>query len=233
MKNRCDSLGRAAWLTVVLATVFLGCVLHLIETSYGAEKAEAPQTVEIPSAIQSLIIPDVSPEQPEVGLGEDHYLDKSPVRQTKGLDLVKEQWTYDCMSCHRLLEARWQYDRRMVEHEDIVLNHGNNRFCLNCHHSKNRNAFADYDGSEIAEEDVVSLCAKCHGPTYRDWKAGAHGRTNGYWDKSRGPQTKLRCIQCHDPHSPKFSKMDALAAPTYPQRAAGSHDLQEASEKGH
>ena len=233
MKTRLDSLSRVAWLPVVLVVFLCAGVFQLIETSYGAEKGTAAPAAEIPSAVQMQAIPDVSPDQPEVGIEEDHYLDKSPVRETKGLDLVKEQWTYDCMSCHKLLEAKWQYDRRMVEHENIVLNHGNNRFCLNCHHPKNRNAFVDYDGSEIAEEDVVSLCAKCHGPTYQDWKVGAHGRTNGYWDKTKGPQTKLRCIQCHDPHSPKFSKMDALAAPTYPKRAAGSHDLHAADKEGH
>ena len=58
----------------------------------------------------------------------------------------------------------------------VVPDHGNNRFCLNCHHPTNRKAFVDYDGSEIAEADVVLLCAKCHGPTYRDWQAGVHGR---------------------------------------------------------
>ena len=216
-----------------MVVFLLGSVLRVIETSHGAEKSGATGPHEVPSAVRAETIPDVSPDQPEVGIEEDHYLDKSPVRQTKGLDLVKEQWTYDCMSCHRLLEAKWHYDRKMVEHENIVLNHGNNRLCLNCHHPKNRNAFSDYDGSEIAEEDVVSLCAKCHGPTYQDWKAGAHGRTNGYWDKTKGPQTKLRCIQCHDPHSPKFSKMNALSAPTYPKRAAGSHVLQEGSKEGH
>lgn len=233
MKKRCDSVAKAAWGPMLLVAILLGCVLHVAETSYGAEKTEALQTDAVSSPPQSSTIPDATPVQPEVGIEQDHYLDKSPVRKTKGLDLVKEQWTYDCMSCHRLLEAKWHYDRKLVEHESIVLNHGNNRFCLNCHHAKNRNAFVDYDGAEIAEEDVVSLCAKCHGPTYQDWKAGAHGRTNGFWDKSKGPQTKLRCIQCHDPHTPKFPKMDAFAAPTYPKRAAGAHDKHESTGEDH
>jgi len=80
-------------------------------------------------------------------------------------DLVKMGWSYNCMECHQLLPARWHYDRPMAEHQDIRLQHGENRFCLNCHHPANRNAFVDYDGSEIAEKDVVLLCAKCHGPS--------------------------------------------------------------------
>jgi hypothetical protein len=158
--------------------------------------------------------------QPPVGLPGDTHLDKTPPRQTKGLDLVRMGWTYNCMECHKLLPARWHYDRPMAEHRDLKLEHGNNRFCLNCHHPTNRNAFVDYDGSEIAQAEVVQLCAKCHGPIYRDWQAGVHGRSNGYWDARQGSKTKLRCIQCHDPHQPKFKPMPPLPPLTYPRRAA-------------
>jgi hypothetical protein len=160
--------------------------------------------------------------QPQVGLAADAHLNKTPPRETKGLDLVKLGWTYNCMECHKLLkQPRWHYDRPMVEHQDVKLQHGNNRFCLNCHHPTNRNAFVDYDGSEIQEADVVLLCAKCHGTTYRDWQAGVHGRQNGYWNKEMGESTKLRCIQCHDPHHPAFQPMKPLPPPLYPPRAAG------------
>ncbi len=158
--------------------------------------------------------------QPLVGLATDSYLDITPVRRTMGLDLVKMGWTYNCMECHALLVARWHYDRPMVEHENIEFDHGNNRFCLNCHHPANRNAFVDYDGSEIAQSDVVLLCAKCHGPIHRDWEAGVHGRGNGYWDEKLGPKTRLRCIQCHDPHRPRFPALKPEPPLRYPARAA-------------
>lgn len=175
------------------------------------------------------LVPKPPARQPAVGLAEDTHLDKTPPRATKGLDLVKLGWTYNCMECHKLLPARWHYDDRpFIEHKDIKLHHGNNRFCLNCHHPTNRNAFVDYDGSEIQEQDVVLLCAKCHGTTYRDWQAGAHGRQNGHWDTNDGPQTRLRCIQCHDPHHPKFPEMKPLPPLRYPPRAAnppkGGHE---------
>ncbi len=162
--------------------------------------------------------------QPVVGLPTDTHLNKTPPRATKGLDLVKAGWTYNCMECHKLLTARWHYDeqRPINEHKDVKLDHGNNRFCLNCHHPKNRNAFVDYDGAEIAQADVVQLCAKCHGTTYRDWQAGVHGRQNGHWDAAKGEKTKLRCIQCHDPHSPQFKAMKPLAPLRYPARAANA-----------
>jgi len=154
---------------------------------------------------------------------KDSHLDKTPPRKPTGLVLRRVGWTYDCMECHRLLKARWHHEPLQGEHQSLVLDHGANRFCLNCHHPTNRNAFVDYDGSEIAQEDVVMLCAKCHGPTYRDWKTGVHGRRNGYWNAAMGPQTRLICIQCHNPHSPRFKPMKPLPGPHYPLRAAGAH----------
>lgn len=160
--------------------------------------------------------------QPPVGVASDSHLDKTPPRKTVGLDLIRNGWTYNCMECHTLLPARWHYDRPVNEHQDIKLDHGNNRFCLNCHHATNRNAFADYDGTEIAQHEVVQLCAKCHGTIHRDWQAGVHGRKNGFWKTGAGGTTKLLCIQCHDPHRPKFQGMKPLAPLRYPPRAANA-----------
>jgi hypothetical protein len=158
--------------------------------------------------------------QPNVGLSSDTHLDKTPPRATRGLDLVRNGWGYNCMECHTLLPARWHYQHPLVEHHDIILDHGNNRFCLNCHNPSKRTSFVDYDGSEIPQAEVVQLCAKCHGTIYRDWNVGAHGRPNGFWNASLGGKTKLRCIQCHDPHSPAFKPMAPLSPLRYPARAA-------------
>lgn len=179
------------------------------------------QSGPVPATLNLPVVARPPAQQPPVGLASDTHLDKTPPRATKGLDLVKSGWAYNCMECHKLFPARWHYDDRPFnEHKDIQLDHGNNRFCLNCHHATNRNAFADYDGTEIAQGDVVKLCAKCHGTTYRDWQAGVHGRQNGFWNADLGDKTKLRCIQCHDPHSPKFKEMKPLAPLKYPARAA-------------
>jgi len=209
-------------LTPALLPVVLVAAAFVLRGSFAAAPSSpaassAPPVADLP---KMPVVPRPAPSQPAVGLTSDAHLDRTPPRQTKGLDLVKLGWSYNCMECHKLLQARWHYDRPMVEHENIKLAHGDNRFCLNCHHPTNRNAFVDYDGSEIKEADVFLLCAKCHGPTYRDWKAGVHGRRNGYWDPSKGTQTRLRCIECHDPHSPKFAPMAPLPALKYPPRAA-------------
>ena len=62
-------------------------------------------------------------------------------------------------------------------------------------------------------EAMTMKCAKCHGPVYRDWENGSHGRINGYWDQSRGTQTRRRCIECHDPHAPRFAPLTPAPGP--------------------
>jgi hypothetical protein len=204
----------AGWRRAGLGVVMLGLAGVVVS---GGPGAQAP--VAVPANLPVVAKPPA--EQPLVGDPADTHLDKTPPRKTKGLDLVKAGWTYNCMECHKLFTARWHFQPgQLNEHKDVKLQHGNNRFCLNCHHPENRNAFVDYDGAEIAQAEVVLLCAKCHGTTYRDWKAGVHGRQNGYWNAALGPKTKLRCIQCHDPHQPAFQPMKPLAPLLYPPRAA-------------
>jgi hypothetical protein len=48
---------------------------------------------------------------------------------------------------------------------------------------------------------------------YRDWLHGSHGRTNGYWDTTRGEQSRRTCIECHDPHRPPFPPMPPAPGP--------------------
>lgn len=207
------------------------CALALFSAGLPIREASAEDGVAVraqptgtPGRDGSLLLPKVDRPpagQPVIGPAGDTHLDKTPPRATRGLDLVKAGWTYNCMECHKLFPARWHYDDRPFnEHRDIALDHGNNRFCINCHHPTNRNAFVDYDGAEIAQADVVRLCAKCHGTIHRDWQAGVHGRENGFWDPNAGEKVKLSCIQCHDPHSPKFKAMKPLAPLRYPARAA-------------
>ncbi len=208
--------------SVAVGVVVLAAVAASAGLSQWLQAAEVTGQAAVAPASQPVLPVVARPpaEQPPVGLASDTHLDKTPPRRTVGLDLIRNGWTYNCMECHTLIAAKWHYDRPVNEHRDIALEHGNNRFCLNCHHPTNRNAFVDYDGAEIAERDVVQLCAKCHGTTYRDWQAGVHGRSNGFWQAGAGEKTKLRCIQCHDPHRPKFQAMKPLAPLRYPARAA-------------
>jgi hypothetical protein len=59
------------------------------------------------------------------------------------------------------------------------------------------------------------LCRQCHGPKYRDWRAGVHGRRTGSW---KGKKQYLLCAHCHNPHAPKFQAIKPEPAPEKPGR---------------
>jgi hypothetical protein len=154
--------------------------------------------------------------------------DPTPVRQPQLRPIYKlGEFTYRCSDCHAIIASPMETDRMLTQHRDIKLQHGINTRCFNCHHRTNRDAFVDDYGNEIPWDQPQLLCAKCHGPVYRDWQHGAHGRTNGYWDTSRGVQTRRRCIECHDPHCPPFAPLAPAPAPhtlRMGTQEAGGHD---------
>lgn len=116
---------------------------------------------------------------------------------------------YKCSECHTGKETPVPRRELVSEHAEIqdIFTHGENTACVSCHHATDRNVYVAHDGTPISPEEPARLCGKCHGPTYRDWRAGTHGRQNGYWDKALGAREALVCVQCHDPHRPKFERM--------------------------
>lgn len=112
-----------------------------------------------------------------------------------------------CMDCHKLFPARHDPPEKLFQHEHIRIEHGINDRCRNCHDVYDRDRLVLQNGQPIPYTEVTRLCADCHGPTYRDWERGMHGRTNGYWDAERGPLDRLGCTECHDPHQPRLPAM--------------------------
>ncbi len=155
----------------------------------------------------------------------DWVTDTTPIRQP---DLQPEYetavYTYRCSECHRIIPPPAEVRRQPVQHREIVLAHGINTHCLNCHHPTNRDAFVDDRGDEIPWDQPQQLCAKCHGPVYRDWQNGSHGRTNGFWDTTQGTQARRKCIECHDPHRPPFPSMHAAPGPHTLRMGPQDHD---------
>lgn len=130
------------------------------------------------------------------------------VRGERGpLLLHRDGDAYECSICHDGFEGTMGEDALQGEHADIFFDHALSLQCLNCHNPKNADAYVYHDGSEIPGDQPTQLCAKCHGLHYEEWELAVHGRVNGTWDPAYGEQAKLDCIQCHDPHSPKFPKM--------------------------
>jgi len=183
-------------------------------------KAEIIRAVLIPLtfiALAGLLLADPWPFKSPVPPAVDTppwAVDISPVRSP----LFKPKiaiggFIFDCSECHNLFPSPPETVRTLTEHRDIELNHGINNRCFNCHNRDNRDTFVDYKQDEIPYDQPQLLCAKCHGPVYRDWTHGVHGRTNGYWNPNMGPVDRRKCIECHDPHSPAFPLLTPAPAP--------------------
>lgn len=112
----------------------------------------------------------------------------------------------DCMTCH---SQREEHDvpptpEELGEiHGDMVYVHGAIP-CLSCHDAERADRLHLADGTLLELGDVQRLCGQCHGVQVRDWDAGSHGGMRGYWDRRRGPRERNHCVDCHDPHQPRF-----------------------------
>lgn len=141
-------------------------------------------------------------------------VDRSPIRgEFQPLRLRRGSFEFKCSECHRLFESPSRQEKRVAEHTDLILDHGRNNYCFNCHHKTNRDVYTDHDGSEIPSNEPARLCAKCHGTTYRDWLVGAHGKVIETWNPAQRDEKRVLCIQCHDPHSPKFPELKPMPGP--------------------
>ena len=118
-----------------------------------------------------------------------------------------------CSSCHAIFPSTHEEPRERLQHQDIVLEHGLNNRCDNCHTKGDHDKLVLYGGLEVGYDRVQELCAKCHGPTYRDWQVGMHGKTLGSWEVGSPEQRRLLCTECHDPHSPAFPVIEPLRGP--------------------
>jgi predicted CXXCH cytochrome family protein len=121
----------------------------------------------------------------------------------------------NCVSCHsgsKAVKLEIDGDGNTIippaHAGDLVLAHGkadhNNNACFNCHDPKKLNELVTRDGTRLKLSEATMLCASCHGPTYRDWDAGMHGRTTGHWRRELGGFVRESCTSCHDPHAPAF-----------------------------
>lgn len=164
------------------------------------------------------------PAKPVIPLVDVKFLETTPWRQTYA-DLVaaKEDMSdYDCYACHEKNKPppiRYDADHKIIipkEHANIKMGHGShdrNNLCYNCHNEANLLTLQVRDGRELKFGDIPPLCGSCHGPTYRDWDAGAHGRISGFWDAKSGQARKLACANCHDPHSPHIPTREPAPGP--------------------
>jgi hypothetical protein len=129
---------------------------------------------------------------------------------------------HSCSECHKVFTSR-EGKHELLQHKEIVLKHGMNARCLNCHHGESRDNLVLHDGTLVAFDQSPRLCSQCHGTVYRDWQRGMHGKTMGSWDAASGKQYRLSCSECHDPHSPAFPAYVPLPGPSTLRMGDQSH----------
>ena len=172
------------------------------------------------------------PAQPEISLVDTQFLDTATIRKSYA-ELVRTKADlsdFDCYACHEKGKPpvlRFDAQHNLVvpkEHEDVVMGHGThnrNNNCFNCHNETNLELLQTRDGHDVKFADSPALCGSCHGPTYRDWEAGVHGRISGYWDRDLGTAQRKACVNCHNPHSPRFPGRPPAPGP-HPLRAVAA-----------
>lgn len=131
--------------------------------------------------------------------------------------------SYPCSRCHAGRPEN-PVERRLTEfHTQKVLEHGSQGgFCYRCHAKADIDKLTLADGTLVSFDESYELCGGCHGDKLRDWKAGIHGLTTGYW---LGERWRRPCAGCHDPHRPAFPQMTAERAPALPRTVqASSHE---------
>jgi len=123
--------------------------------------------------------------------------------------------TVSCSTCHATRKPDLE-NNTAVEmnefHGSLKIAHGKIS-CLSCHNANDYDSLKLADGSRIEFSDVMSLCGQCHGPQMRDYEHNVHGGMNGYWDLTKGARQKNNCVDCHNPHSPQFPKMQPTFKP--------------------
>jgi hypothetical protein len=181
------------------ATAVVGWLIPLVFLGLAALLAANRDGPEIPVAPIRVVDPATFAPVPwRAAKTEPQYL-------IAGLELR-------CSACHDLFESRpFISAERLVQHTDIEFDHGTNNVCFNCHDNADRNRLRLVTGELIEFSEAVRLCAQCHGPLYRDWQRGIHGKKLGSWQDGRGE--RLACTQCHDPHAPAFAPMSLLPGP--------------------
>ena len=192
---------RTAWVLSALTLVFLALAGAFLYNVWGR-------------------LPNPSP----IPLVDLAFLDTATARESYA-ELVRKKADlsdFDCYGCHeRGKPPPIRYDTNHViiipkEHANLVMAHGRhdrNNNCFNCHNENNLEHFQTRDGRELKFAESTPLCGSCHGPTYRDWEAGIHGRTSGHWARELGEYRRRDCVECHNPHAPKFPGRNPAPGP--------------------
>ena len=141
--------------------------------------------------------------------------DIQPLVATGEKDALGKPVMVACATCHDNRDPNFAQDGTAPMDEfHVGLNyHHGGQTCLSCHNADDYNTLRRADGRSIALNDSMALCSQCHALQHRDYHDGLHGGMTGYWDLTRGGRTRNTCIDCHDPHHPKFPTLTPVFPP--------------------
>ncbi len=127
-------------------------------------------------------------------------------------DVLREDEIYPCSECHDSDQEPDPNERKLEDdHETIEVEHGGERFwCLECHHTEDRDFLAGGKGEKISFDEQWKLCGRCHYEAERDFLRGAHGKRLDSW---KGDRVLTSCTSCHKAHSPGFAPRKPLPPP--------------------
>lgn len=135
-----------------------------------------------------------------------------------------------CKSCHGVRSPNPKNGSTgplVSFHQGLDFVHGK-LVCISCHNPEG--AYADFrlaSGESVKPEDIMKLCAQCHGPQFRDYQHGSHGGMTGHWDLRKGSRKRNHCVDCHDPHKPAFPLFRPVTGPNdrfTPHQIKGTHE---------
>jgi len=159
--------------------------------------------------------------KPGTSENQDHHLlttDEPDIRMDSTKLIPVESFASDyfpCNDCHSEIETNTQRRELVEMHDDILFDHDSeNRWCLACHNTHDRDSLVLAGGKLLGFNESYKLCGQCHGPKYRDWKLGIHGKRTGEWN---GQKQYRLCVHCHDPHSPKIKSLKPMPPPRKPE----------------
>jgi len=147
---------------------------------------------------------------------------KSGIRDEKGREVV-----IACAVCHTTKPAN--LDAKLgtpltAFHQGLIGKHGS-LSCVSCHNpAEGYGSLRLADGKLVPYTEVMTLCAQCHGPQFRDYQHGAHGGMNGFWDLNKGGRVRNNCVDCHDAHAPKYPTVAPAPGPNDRFLRGGGHE---------
>jgi hypothetical protein len=156
-----------------------------------------------------------------------HTLDGPPCVPTGTFDEKGRAVTIACANCHATkppnAEAKLGMPLQQF-HQGLVGKHGQ-LACLSCHNPGDGYASLRLaDGKSLPYAEVITLCAQCHGPQFRDYQHGAHGGMSGYWDLTKGSRMRNSCVDCHNSHAPKYPTVYPAPGPNDRFLTGGGHE---------